>query len=69
MIGGTLLWKCRLCGDVVRGVRVVDVAKHLVELIDAPKKSSRIGTHRCRHGAFGVTDLAGADPDKETATP
>lgn len=69
MIAGTLLWRCRLCLEVTPGTHVVDVERHLDELIDAPKKSARISTHRCRHGAFGVTDLAGADPDKtEEAT-
>jgi hypothetical protein len=62
---GTLAWRCRLCSEVIRGDHVDDIYAHLAGLIDAPKKSARIGTHACRHGATGVTDLCGANPDIE----
>lgn len=60
---GTLLFRCRLCGEVTPGVHVVDISAHLDDLIDAPKKSARISRHRCRHGAWGITDLCGANGD------
>jgi len=68
MTAGHLLWRCRICGDVTHGEHVADVATELRALIDAPKKSARISVHRCAFGAFGVTDLAGAEPDTEPDT-
>lgn len=65
MTHGRLLWRCRLCGDVIPGESVADAERHLAELLDGPK-SARMGTHWCRHGAIGWTDIAGALPDKET---
>ncbi len=62
---GTMLHRCRLCGDLVHGVHVADVDAHIDELIDSPNKSSRIGRHTCKLGARGVTDLCGALPDAE----
>lgn len=55
------LWKCRLCGALVRGDAVQPTPRaELDGRIDAPLKSARIGTHECPSGAIGVTDLAGA---------
>jgi hypothetical protein len=60
------LWKCRLCSAVTPGE--ASQSRPLDELnarIAAPTKAARIGTHDCRPGVVGVTDLVGATDDKK----
>lgn len=55
------LWKCRLCGVIAQGEADRLYPKHeLDDRINATTKSQRIGTHECRLGSIGVTDLVGA---------
>lgn len=61
--GGTLLWRCKLCLEIVRGEHVAYAREYLGSLVEKNLRA----THQCRHGVLGLLELVGADPDERTA--
>lgn len=68
--GGTLLYKCRSCGKIVKGCHVPEVDMVLISLmlrLKPPVKwSGTIGEsiiHDCGNSKVGICDIVGAEYD------
>lgn len=71
MNGGRLLYKCRLCGEIVDNIHVPDVSLAVVLLevrgnlydMDWGGTATTTTTHRCKNGDIGIADLIGGRED------
>jgi len=66
-IPGTLVYKCKKCGELVRGKHTVDLWDECYALANGRtfdnKYISNIETHICIDGSVGIIELVGGIPD------
>ena len=73
MTGGTLIYKCRLCGELDKSTHAPNGNTALIStVLDmpfpvdwGPITPKMVGIHGCGNGRVGVTDLVGVEFDKE----
>jgi len=72
MTGGTLIYKCRLCGGMEESTHAPDGNVALIcTILNIPTPENwgpitlkMLGVHTCGNGRVGVTDLVGVELDE-----
>lgn len=71
--GGTLLYKCRLCGELKGGMHAPHLLISLAHVSSGLKQPADWGPlgasvlhslHNCADGRLGLADLVGGEPDR-----
>ena len=69
--GGELLYKCRQCGCIDNSLHVPNIMRtlHDIEIFGVTQnngiKAKMTSTHICDRGFWGISDLIGAEENKE----
>ena len=73
LVSGSLLYKCRNCGEIYEDCHVPNITTALVCLITCGKTPEQWGRsvttmsiHNCKNGECGVSDIVGAKSDENS---